>query len=113
MTPILDPFDPTSSKLRPLGEYRDRLPSRRSGCRLNRSTLYRWALRGARSGRVKLKTDCIGGGRFTCDAWVREFMRALAEHDRRREGPADASAETDDEADRQARATEVAARWCE
>lgn len=72
-----DPFDPTCSKLRPLGDYRDRLPSRRAGRRLNRSTLFRWALRGARKGSIKLKTVCIGGGRFTSDQHVHEFMQAL------------------------------------
>ena len=102
-TPLHDPFDPSSTFLRPLGEYRDRLPSRRSGRRLTRSTLYRWALRGTRGGRVTLKTVRIGGGIFTCDQFVHEFMRALDVHE-----PVD---QHGDPIDLQAQANAVAANW--
>lgn len=67
---------PTCRELRPLAEYCDRLPSRRRGRKLNRATLYRWALHGVSGGRI-LQTVELGGGRFTCDAWVAEFMRQL------------------------------------
>lgn len=69
---IRDPIDPTCLCLRPLAEYSRRLPSSRSGKRLHRATLWRWALRGAR-GR-KLRTAALGGSRVTCDAWVWEFL---------------------------------------
>lgn len=72
------PFIPTCRELRPLAEYCDRLPSRRRGRKLNRATLYRWALHGVSGGRI-LQTVELGGGRFTCDAWVAEFMRQLSE----------------------------------
>lgn len=70
-------IDPTSRELRPLAEYCDRLPSRRRGRKLNRATLYRWALHGVSGGRI-LQTVELGGGRFTCDAWVAEFMGRLS-----------------------------------
>lgn len=66
-------IDPTCNELRPLAEYSRRLPSSRRGKRLNRATLWRWALRGARGGR-RLRTVCLGSGRMTCDAWVWEFV---------------------------------------
>lgn len=65
-------IDPTDRTLRPLSSYTERLPSSRPGKTLNRATLWRWALRG-HGGRV-LQTVQIGSGRFTCDAWVAEFM---------------------------------------
>jgi hypothetical protein len=67
------PLDPSSFELRPLYEYCKRIPSRCSGKTLNRATLWRWVLTGTRGG-WKLKTAEIGGGRFTCDAWVCEFI---------------------------------------
>jgi len=70
-------IEPASRELRPLAEYCDRLPSRRRGRKLNRATLYRWALHGVSGGRI-LQTVELGGGRFTCDAWVAEFMRQLS-----------------------------------
>lgn len=63
----------TRPTLRPLSEYCSRLPSRVRGRSLNRATLWRWALRGRRDGRI-LRSVVIGAGRFTCDAWVVEFM---------------------------------------
>lgn len=69
-------IDPSDAELRPLSEYCDRLPSRVCSRKLNRATLWRWALRGAR-GRV-LRTVVIGSGRFTCDAWVAEFFDGCA-----------------------------------
>lgn len=66
-------LDPASLELRPLAEYARALPSRRIGHRLNRATLWRWALRGTRNGRY-LRTVVLGAGRMTCDAWVCEFM---------------------------------------
>ena len=67
-------LSPTCRSLRPLAEYCDRLPSRRRGRKLNRATLYRWALHGVSGGRM-LRTVELGGGRVSCDAWVDEFMR--------------------------------------
>lgn len=72
----MNAFDPRCTNLRPLLEYSKRLPSSRPGKRLNRSTLIRWALHGVRGG-VKLPTVCLGGCRFTSDAFVAEFMRQL------------------------------------
>ena len=66
-------IDPTSTTLRPLAEYCDRLPSRLRGRSLNRATIWRWALHGV-SGGWKLQTVEIGGGRYTCDAWVWAFI---------------------------------------
>lgn len=66
-------LDPTSTALRPLAEYCDRLPSRRRGRKLNRATLWRWALNGKSDGRY-LRTVGLGSGRFTCDAWVSQFL---------------------------------------
>ena len=65
-------IDPTDRTLRPLSSYAERLPSSRPGKRLNRATLWRWALKG-HGGKV-LRTVQLGAGRFTCDAWVAEFM---------------------------------------
>jgi hypothetical protein len=69
----MDPFDPTSKQLRPLAEYSDRLPSSRRGKKLNRATLWRWALNGLKDGRF-IRTVGLGSGRFTCDAWVAAFL---------------------------------------
>jgi hypothetical protein len=85
------PFDPTDGTLRPLASYTDRIPSSRRGRKLNRATLWRWALSGARGGRVRLRTSVIGGGRFTSDAAVANFMREL-ESARQHERPAKAAA---------------------
>lgn len=76
-----EPFDPTDDTLRPLAEYTDRLPSRRRGRKLNRATLWRWAMRGAQGGRLRLRTVVLGGGRFTSDAAVAAFMRAQGAED--------------------------------
>jgi hypothetical protein len=73
------PFDPTSTELRPLAEYTDRIRSRRRCRKLNRATLWRWAMRGARGGKIRLETLLIGGGRFTSDAAVAAFMQALSQ----------------------------------
>ncbi len=71
-----EPFDRHSHTLRPLGDYRDRLPSRCHNRRLNRATLWRWALHGAGKERIKLPTVVIGSGRFTSDADVHAFIQA-------------------------------------
>lgn len=68
----MEPINPTCQRLRPLAEYAERLPSCRRGKRLNRATLWRWALRGLRGRR--LRTVELGGGRMTCDAWVWQFL---------------------------------------
>ena len=65
-------IDPNCQVLRPVSEYCKRLPSRCAGKRLNRSTIWRWVLRGV--GGWKLKTVMVGGGRCTCDAWVHAFI---------------------------------------
>jgi len=75
------PLDASSFELRPLSEYCKRIPSRCAGKRLNRATLWRWALKGTRDG-WKLRTVEIGGGRFTCDAWVCEFIYRQPPHPR-------------------------------
>lgn len=71
-------IDPACQSLRPLGEYASRLPSGRSGKRLNRATLWRWALTGLRGGR-RLRTVAMGAARMTCDAWVWEFLTQAGE----------------------------------
>jgi hypothetical protein len=75
-------IDPKDTTYQPLARYADRLPSSRPGRKLNRATLWRWALRGFGEG-TRLKTVVLGGCRFTSDAWVAEFIRArsgLVEH---------------------------------
>ncbi len=61
-----------------MSEYCDLLPSRVRGRSLNRATLWRWTFRGRRDGRA-LRTVVVGSGRFTCDAWVVEFMEPTGE----------------------------------
>ena len=73
----MEPLDPNCTRLRPLATYADRLPSGRRGKRLNRATLWRWALRGLRR-RPRLRTAALGGTRVTCDAWVWEFLNSDA-----------------------------------
>ena len=68
-------IDPSCDDLRPLAGYARRLPSSRPGKRIHKSTLFRWATRGARG--VVLRTSRLGSGRYTCDAWVAEFMDRL------------------------------------
>lgn len=69
----MDRIDPACERLRPLADYCRRLPSGRAGKRLNRATLWRWALRGMSDGR-RLRTASLGGTRVTCDAWIWEFL---------------------------------------
>jgi len=76
----MDPFDPTSTQLRPLADYSERLPSSRRGKQFHRSTLWRWFSRGVRGG-IALETQRLGGCRYTCDVWVAEFMRATTAAD--------------------------------
>lgn len=52
------------------------LPPRRSGSRLNVSTIYRWALHGQRG--VKLESLKIGGQRVTSLNALQTFCSALA-----------------------------------
>lgn len=73
----MNPLNPKCPELRPLAEYSQRIPSSRGGKSLNRATLWRWALKGLQG--VKLQTVRIGGGRYTCDAWVCEFIAARSE----------------------------------
>lgn len=73
-------FDPASTQLRPLAEYSDRIPSSRRGKKLHRATLWRWAFDGVRGG-IVLQTARLGGCRYTCDAWIAEFMRAASTAD--------------------------------
>lgn len=69
----MDAINPNCQRLRPLAEYASRLPSGQPGKRLNRATLWRWALSGVRGGR-RLRTAALGGTRVTCDAWVWQFL---------------------------------------
>jgi hypothetical protein len=71
------PLDPNCTQLRPLAEYTRRIPSTRLGKRLNRATLWRWTMHGARG--IRLHTQRLGSGRYTTDAAVVEFMRRLSE----------------------------------
>ncbi len=76
----MDPLDPSSTQLRPLAVYSDRIPSSRRGKILHRATLWRWAFGGLRGG-IILQTVRLGGCRYTCDAWIVEFMRAASAAD--------------------------------
>lgn len=76
----MEAIKPNCERLRPLAEYCDRLPSSRPGKRLNRATLWRWALSGLRGRR--LRTVELGGGRMTCDAWVWQFVSGPAHFER-------------------------------
>lgn len=71
-----EPFDPSSTRFRPLAEYSNLLPSSRPGRRLNRATLWRWALKGV--GGVRLQTVSLGSARLSTDADIAAFMRALS-----------------------------------
>ena len=68
----MEALNSACQRLRPLAEYASRLPSSQRGKRLNRATLWRWALHGVRGRR--LRTVTLGGGRMSCDAWVCEFL---------------------------------------
>lgn len=70
-----NPLDPSDETLRPLASYTDRLPSSRSGKKLSREALWRWAHRGS-AGHV-LETVSVGGGRCTSDKLVCEFLAAV------------------------------------
>jgi len=70
-------IDPTCRILRPLAEYAERLPSSRPGKTIHKTTLWRWATGG--SSEVVLKTEFLGACRFTCDAYVADFMRRLGQ----------------------------------
>ena len=68
-------LDPNDQRLRRLAEYAQRLPSSREGKTVNRTTLWRWATTGVRG--VVLRTYPVGGGRFTSDADVAQFIAQL------------------------------------
>ena len=53
------------------------LPDRRVGARLNVSTVWRWAMRGAAG--VKLATVAVGGALCTTERDLREFFAAVAQ----------------------------------
>ena len=65
-------FDPRSEELRPLGQYRSRLPPGSNGNPISKVTLWRWSVHGL--GGHRLKTVKIGHRRFTSDLWVWLFM---------------------------------------
>ena len=71
-------LNPSCNELRPLAEYAARLPSSRPGKKLNRSTLWRWALRGTAGG-ARLQTVKIGSARYTSDAWFTDFIAQQSE----------------------------------
>ncbi len=55
------------------------IPARRSGSRLNVSTIYRWALHGQRG--IKLESLKIGGQRVTSLNAIQTFCTALARNE--------------------------------
>jgi hypothetical protein len=59
------------------------LPDRRGGSKLNVSTVWRWAMRGAAG--VKLPTVAVGSALCTTERDLRDFFAAVAEA--RRNGP--------------------------
>ncbi|MGA2233548.1 MAG: DUF1580 domain-containing protein [Tepidisphaeraceae bacterium] len=59
------------------------LPARRGGSKLNVSTIWRWAMKGAAG--VKLPTVAVGSALCTTERDLRDFFAAVA--DARRNGP--------------------------
>ena len=53
---------------------------------------------------VRLRTRLVGGGRFTCDAWISEFMDALSSDDAAQPAPAAAASGPERDADPEQRA---------
>ena len=61
----------------PLSEVPERLPFRRRGKRVHKSTVWRWASRGVRG--HKLKTWRVGGTTCTTQAAIDEFISLTSE----------------------------------
>jgi Protein of unknown function (DUF1580) len=55
------------------------IPGRRPGKSVSLQTLWRWALQGLRG--IKLRTQLVGGHRFTRPSWVLEFLERTAAGD--------------------------------
>jgi hypothetical protein len=70
-TDVKYPFD----HLIPLTEAAKKIPGRRPGKAVSRSTLERWRTRGVRG--VVLRTVRVGATVCTCHEWVREFLERL------------------------------------
>lgn len=71
---------PTIPPLRPLRDFRDRLPGHRANGRLHLSTIIRWACSGVRlpdGRRVRLRAIRVGSRWLSCDAWFDEFVAHL------------------------------------
>jgi len=61
------------SALIPIDELPKKLP-RRNGKQVHRSTIYRWIDRGIKG--VVLRSELIGGLRYTRIEWLQEFVEA-------------------------------------
>lgn len=54
------------------------IPSRRSGKKISVQTVWRWCMRGVRSG-IRLRSVMIGGQRCTTLQWIEEFIKMVSE----------------------------------
>lgn len=73
-----------STQLRPLRDYRGRVPGHRPGTRTHLATLIRWAAAGVRAPdgrRVRLRAARVGSRWFTTDDWFDQFLAAQAPAD--------------------------------
>jgi hypothetical protein len=59
-------------QLFPLALAAKKIPGRRPGKSISRSTLERWRTKGLRG--IVLQTVRVGATVCTCDAWIREFV---------------------------------------
>ena len=70
-------FTTKDNSLIPLSELARQIPSYKyPGKVVNRATLRRWALNGVRG--IKLETVTIGGGRYSSNLFVSEFIQKLS-----------------------------------
>lgn len=67
--------DLLAETLIPLGELRNMVPSGRPGKRLDKATIWRWAVHGVRG--VKLESEVIGNTRYTSLPAFHRFRAAL------------------------------------
>jgi hypothetical protein len=59
----------------PLSEAAAKIPGRRPGKTISRSTLERWRTKGARG--IVLRTARVGTTICTCDQWLKDFFEKL------------------------------------
>jgi len=66
----------------------ERIPIARVPALVGKSipTIYRWFQKGVKN--VRLRTELIGGQRYTCQRWIDDFLRRLNEPSAATEEPA-------------------------